>query len=191
MARLTQPVRRALSGYDEVAARRLALQSRPPEQHYFYLGQDLGLTRLNSGPMLYVDTRDEQVCAGIIAHGFWEVWVAAVVTSLLRPGDRVVEVGANVGYYTMLIADCVGAQGQVTSLEANPRLVGLIEKSIRVNGFGERVRLVHRAAMDTPGTVDFVSFRTNSGGGHVPAVVGAHYDDALVWRSRAISGRGG
>lgn len=30
--------------------------------------------------------------------------------------------------------------------------------------------------MEAPGVVDFVAFRTNSGGGHVPSVVGAHYE---------------
>lgn len=96
--------------------------------------------------------------------------------ALLRPGARVVEVGANVGYYTVAMADRVGPEGHVTALEANPRLVRLVAKSIRVNGFADRVRLLGQAAMDMPGTVDFVAFRTNSGGGHVPSVVGAHYD---------------
>lgn len=173
-----RPVRRLFEKSDPVAIHLAAVKRRRVEgQHYFYLGPDLGLTRLNTGPMLFVDPLDEHVCAGIIVHGLWEAWGTAVVNALLRPGGRVVEVGANVGYYTVTMAARVGPQGHVTSLEANPRLVALIAKSVRVNGFGDRVRLVGRAAMDRPGTVDFVSFRTNSGGGHVPSVVGAQYDE--------------
>lgn len=177
LARLLRPARRLLERSEPIAFHLAAVKRRRTEgQHYFYLGPDLGLTRLNTGPMLFVDPLDEHVCAGIIVHGLWEDWGSAVVTSLLQPAARVVEVGANVGYYTVTMAHRVGPQGHVTALEANPRLVGLIAKSVRVNGYGDRVRLVGRAAMDRPGTVDFVSFRTNSGGGHVPSVVGASYD---------------
>lgn len=172
--------RRLFEPGNAVAVQLAAVQRRRPEgQHYFYLGGDLGLTRLTVGPLLFVDTLDEQVCPGIIVHGRWETWVTAVVMSLLRPGGRVVEVGANVGYYTVIMAARVGPQGHVTALEANPRLVTLIGKSVRVNGFGDRVRLVGRAATDAPGPVDFVSFRRNSGGGHVPSMVGAPYDAEL------------
>ena len=179
LARLTQPLRRRLAGRAVMAERELALRRPPPSgQRYFPLEPDAALTRLNAGPMLFVDPLDEQVCAGIIVRGVWESWVSAVVLSLLRPGARVVEVGANVGYYTVIMAGQVGATGHVTALEANPRLVDLIGRSIRVNGFADRVRLLNRAAMDAPGDVDFVSFRRHSGGGHVPTVVNGYYDPA-------------
>lgn len=180
LARLSRPLRRRLSGRSVMAERELALR-RPPSagQHYFPLEPDVALTRLNAGPMLFVDPLDEQVCASIIVRGVWEPWVSAVVLSLLRPGARVIEVGANVGYYTMIMAARVGTTGNVTALEANPRLADLIGRSIRVNGFSDQVRLLNRAAMDAPGSVDFVSFRRNSGGGHVPTVVNGHYDPVL------------
>lgn len=177
LARRMRSLRRAIGAHDAVAFHLAAVRTRKTQgQHYFYLGPDLGLTRLNLGPLLFVDPLDEHVCAGIIANGLWEDWGSAIVSALLRPGARVVEVGANVGYYTIAMANRVGPKGHVTALEANPRLVRLIGKSIRVNGFGDRVRLLGRAAMEAPGIVDFVAFRTNSGGGHVPSVVGAAYD---------------
>ncbi len=168
-----------MTGRSVIAERAAALRRRPRGQHYFFLEPDAGLVRLNTGQMLYVDPLDEQICVDIIVRGAWEYWVSAVVLSLLRPGARVVEVGANVGYYTMVMAGRVGLDGRVTALEANPRLVELVRRSIRVNGFGDRVRLINHAAMDEPGVVDFVSFRRNSGGGHVPTVVGAHYSPSL------------
>lgn len=179
LAGLTRPFRRAFGG--GAAVQRLAAVKRRPVDgdRYFYLGADLGLVRLNIGPLLHVDPQDEQICAGIIATGAWEPWVSAVVLSLLPRGGRVVEVGANVGYYTMTMAARVGPEGHITALEANPRLVGLIGRSTRLNGYADRVRLVPRAAMDAPGEVDFVAFRNNSGGGHVPVVANAWYDEIL------------
>lgn len=168
LVRRLRPIRSLLSGKGPDGFRRvLAEGRRPVEQRYFYLGPELALLRLNAGPLIYVDPLDEQVSASLIADGYWEGWVTAAVLSVLRPGSRVIEVGANVGYYTMLMTAWLGTEGHVTTLEANPRMAGLVRRSIRINGFGERVRLVAKAAMDRPGTVEFVTSRTDSGGGHV------------------------
>jgi FkbM family methyltransferase len=49
---------------------------------------------------------------------------------------NVADVGANIGYFTMLAASIVGANGVVTTVEANPDNARLIEASRRLNGFG-------------------------------------------------------
>ena len=155
-------------------------------QRYFYLGAELALTRLNAGPMLYVDPLDEHVSANIIVHGYWEAWVHKVVMALLLPGSRVVEVGANVGYYTTTMAQKVGPGGYITALEANPRLVALIRRSLLLNNFAGYARVIDKAAMDAPGTINFVTSRTNSGGGFVTIWEGAPYEDAVVSSIEAV-----
>ena len=82
------------------------------------------MTRLTDGHHLFVDTRDRTVGTHLIAHGFWEQWIHHVVCQLVRPGDKVVEVGANFGYYTIALAVMAGCEGHVTAFEANPRLCG-------------------------------------------------------------------
>jgi FkbM family methyltransferase len=155
-------------------------------QKYFYLGPDLALTRLDAGPMLYVDPLDEHVSANIIVHGYWEAWVHNVVMALLLPGSRVIEVGANVGYYTTTMAQKVGVNGRVTALEANPRLVSLVRRSLLLNNFAGRAEVIGKAAMDTPGTIRFVTSRTNSGGGFVTIWQDAPYEDAVTSEIEAI-----
>ncbi|MES2815271.1 MAG: hypothetical protein V4720_10285 [Pseudomonadota bacterium] len=94
---------RALSGDRLIVAPHptLARKSDCAEPAYHYLGPELALTRLNNGHLLYVDPQDETMSAHMIAYGYWESWIYSVVMSLISPGDRVIEVGANVGYYTM------------------------------------------------------------------------------------------
>lgn len=133
---------------------------------YFYLGPDVAITRLIDGHHLFVDPQDESVSSHLIAHGFWETWIHSVVWSLVQPGDRVIEVGANLGYYTIAMALKVGAQGSVVALEANPRLAALVQRSVDFNGYGDRVRVVPKAATNDPGPVSFMVSRRNSGGGH-------------------------
>lgn len=162
----------------------------PPDprggQHYYFLGPDLALVRLTSGLLLYVDPQDEHVSANMIAHGYWEAWVTAVVLSLLAPGARVVEVGANIGFYTINMAARIGPQGRITAFEANPRLVGLAQRSALLNGFSERIELIGKAALDQPGSIEFVTSRRNSGGGFVTIWEDVPYDDGQVLSVEAV-----
>lgn len=147
---------------------------------YFYLSPDLALTRLLNGYLLYVDPQDETMSAHLIGHGYWEPNVYSIVWSLVRPGDTVVEVGANVGYYTIAMAALVGRTGSVTSFEANPRLAKMVEKSIYINGFKSHVRVVAKAVFETPGTIKFDASRKRSGWGHVSTNGLAAFEDSVV-----------
>jgi FkbM family methyltransferase len=61
--------------------------------------------------------------------------VTALFRSKLQPGMRVIDIGANIGYFTMLAASLVGPGGHVLAVEPNPRNVRLLEASRRANGF--------------------------------------------------------
>lgn len=152
---------------------------------YFYLGPDLALTQLESGQALYVDPQDDEISARIILRGYWEYWTTQAVLSLLKPGDRVLEVGANLGYYTVLMAQRVGPAGNVTALEANPRLAALAGRSLKLNDLKQAI-VLNRAALDQPGEVSFVTSRKNSGSGHVEVLPVAPFEDAAVIQVEAV-----
>lgn len=71
---------------------------------------------------------------------------------ILRPGDAVVDVGANFGLYTLLAADLVGADGQVLAFEPIPRTVQLLQHNVRINDFGERVRVIPKVVSNSAET---------------------------------------
>ena len=54
---------------------------------------------------------------------------------LLRPGMVVLDVGANIGYYSLLAAARVGPTGQVIAFEPGAANTALIQKSAQANGF--------------------------------------------------------
>jgi FkbM family methyltransferase len=58
---------------------------------------------------------------------------AVLVRSLLRPGMRVIDVGANVGYYTLMIAQCIGPEGHIIAIEPSPENLPELELNIRSN----------------------------------------------------------
>ena len=100
-----------------------------------YLGDHQALTRILGRYKLYVDTRDIGIASHLMLDGYWEMWVTEAMMRLLRRGAVVADVGANLGYFTVLMADLTGADGHVLSFEPNPQLAPLVRKSVEINGF--------------------------------------------------------
>ncbi len=85
---------------------------------------------------LYVSARDNAV-GQALAQGAaaYEPHVRQVLTRLLQPGDTFLDIGANIGYFSMLAAQLVGDHGRVISIEPNPENCLLIRSSLAANGF--------------------------------------------------------
>jgi FkbM family methyltransferase len=113
-----------------------------------YLGNSASLCRILGRYKMYVDTTDVGFGAHLLLDGFWESWLTVFAARRLKPGMRVADVGANHGYYTLLMADLVGAEGRVAAVEPNPRMADLLRRSVAINGFAERVEVYEEAASD-------------------------------------------
>lgn len=74
--------------------------------------------------------------------------------SCLKPGDTVVDVGANIGAVTIQAAKLVGPTGQVIAIEAHPRTYAFMLGNIRLNDC-TNVTPINSAVGDTRGTVGF------------------------------------
>jgi FkbM family methyltransferase len=108
-----------------------------------YLGESTSLCRVLGRYKMFVDTRDVGLSTHLLLDGFWEMWLTEALSAVLKPGMVAVDIGANLGYYTLLMADLVGAAGRVHAFEPNPPIADLMWKSCDVNGFAGRVTL-HR-----------------------------------------------
>mgnify|MGYP006424141681 FL=1 len=120
-----------------------------------YLGDYRYLTTTLYGNKIFLDTRDMTLTPHIIMDGMWESWISKCVINYLQPGMRVVEVGSNLGWYTLLMANQIGSQGKLIAFEANKDLVKLTVDSICINGYAERVKLHNIAASEQSGEMTF------------------------------------
>jgi hypothetical protein len=77
------------------------------------------------GFAIYAESGDAAVGTHVQA-GSYEPDVTAVFRRFLRPGGHVLDLGANIGYFTMLSAHLVGPRGSVTAVEPNPRNARMI-----------------------------------------------------------------
>jgi len=116
-----------------------------------YLGDHLALTQILGRYKFFVDTRDIGFGAHVLLDGFWEIWLTLFCARNIRNGMTAVDVGANCGYYSLMFAEFVGADGHLLSIEPNPRSVELLRKSIDLNGFSDRVTIHENALGSTDG----------------------------------------
>ena len=116
-----------------------------------YLGDNRVLCRVLGKYLLFGDARDIGIVPHFCLDGFWETWITQAVARVLSPGWCYVDVGANHGYYTLLFADAAGPQGRVFACEPNPEIADLLEQTLSVNGFTERVSVVREAIADSDG----------------------------------------
>lgn len=136
-------------------------------QGYCYLGDGRAVALTHRGDKIFLDTRDLGLTPHIAVHGIWESDVEAVLGRLLRPGHVVAEVGANMGYHTLAMAEAIGPGGHIDSFEANPAVLPLLRATLAVNGLGGLVTLHPAAALDKPGEIAFSSDPDHIGSGHV------------------------
>jgi len=118
----------------------------------------------------YVSENDIGLSPYIMLDGFFEYAITEFVVRNVSSGMTVIDLGANYGYYTILMADLVGDSGKVYAFEPNPAALGAIDRSLKVNNFDRRVSLDRRAIWNCSN--EHVTF-------HVPEV--AATNARIVW----------
>jgi FkbM family methyltransferase len=107
---------------------------------------------------LFVDSADVGFGAHLMLDGFWEFGVTEFIARNVKPGMTALDLGANVGYYTLLMAELVGAQGRVLAFEPNRNSAQNLMDSVSINGFSGRVTTRREAIWHSSGvTAHFLS----------------------------------
>ena len=111
---------------------------------------------------VYEDTVDRFVSASIIRHGVWEGGLVTEMVRVMRahPGSVLLDVGSNVGFYTLAAA---AAGFRVHAFEPVPQNAMRLEASLLKNRM-HNVSLYTAALANTTGTVRMARSRDNQGG---------------------------
>jgi len=119
-----------------------------------YIGNDRMLVDLAYGGMLLASASDLSLMPSLVTTGMIEPPLTQFFLDQVEPGQVVVDVGANIGYFTVLAAKLVGDTGRVVAFEANPSAVRLLKDNLAVNWLtGHDVRVEALAVSSAEGTV--------------------------------------
>jgi FkbM family methyltransferase len=104
--------------------------------------------------------------------GFYEKNISILFNAVLEKGDWFLDVGAHIGYFSMLAARLVGNQGRIFSFEPMEANRKFFESNVSLNGF-DNVTLVPHGVGNQTGQARFFVNRDNDGG-HALWDVGEH-----------------
>ncbi len=93
--------------------------------------------------------------AAVETRGRLEPGTLGVLLSLLRENDTLIDVGANIGTFSLPAARRVGERGRVLALEPAPRIAALLRQTVALNGISAQVDVRECAASDTEATARF------------------------------------
>lgn len=93
-----------------------------------------GPVRLAGGVVMHLDTR-QPAERWLVYAGNYQPALTAFLRQHAPPGGTCLDVGANLGYFALMLAHHVGAAGRVVAVEANPALAQRITADAARNGF--------------------------------------------------------
>jgi FkbM family methyltransferase len=106
---------------------------------------------------LWIAVIENDLVSSFIANdSVWEPNVTNYLVANIKPGEIIVEIGGNIGYYTTLMAKLVSPSGKVYSYEANDEVYNLANLSLKMNDLSDIATIKNVAISDKDGEVNFV-----------------------------------
>jgi len=102
------------------------------------------------GSKMYINASDVLTSLHLIMLGVWGKCQTELFKKMVKKGDVVVDLGASIGYFTLLAARLVGKEGKVYAFEPEPRNFLLLCKNIALNGY-DNIVAIRKAVSDREG----------------------------------------
>lgn len=109
----------------------------------------------HNGFNIYFGKEDSGLVEFILTNNDYETETRMAIEGILKPGDVFVDLGANIGFFTLLAARLVGHEGKVFAFEPTPRTKEFLVKNVKENDFSDRVVIENFAISDRRDKVMF------------------------------------
>ncbi|MDR6999291.1 FkbM family methyltransferase [Neobacillus niacini] len=134
------------------------------------------------GGKLIVPSEDLSLTPELMTKGQIEVPLTNFFIKSVKPGDRVIDVGANVGYYSVLLGFLAGSTGKLFAYEANPYLYGYLMDNLSLNYLHDRTTTLNLAVHSQTSTISFFQCKKYLGNSSIyqhAATYKKHYVDEI------------
>lgn len=96
----------------------------------------------------------------------WDDFEITLLEKEVKEGDIVLDLGANIGFYTLILAKLVGKKGKVYAFEADSSNFEILKKNVKANGY-ENIILENKAVLDKNEKIKFYIDEGNTAGNSV------------------------
>jgi FkbM family methyltransferase len=127
--------------------------------YYFVIAHLKSSFTMVQGHKMFLDSTDS-LCLSV--NEVYEPRVLEIVKKEVKKGDIVVDLGANIGYFTLIFAKLVGDTGRVYAFEPDPENFALLKKNVEINGY-KNVVLVQKAVSNQTGKTKLYLSEENVG----------------------------
>ena len=120
------------------------------------------------GHTFHLLPREKVIASALAFGGMYEPLHTHIARRSLRPGDVALDLGANIGYFTLLFAKLVGPMGAVYAFEPAPDTFDVLSQNVAENGY-KNVTLVRKAVSNVAGLARLALVDGNPGLNHLAA----------------------
>ena len=132
-----------------------------------YVGDGIALTYLADETPVFVNANDIGGPFNLLNGGKYEEENVETLLSFVTEDTVFLDIGANIGLYTLRVARRVYPNGKIYSFEPNPQLNELLTRNVYVNGLGSIVQSFQLGLSDRNCTATFQYPKGHLGGGHI------------------------
>jgi FkbM family methyltransferase len=132
-----------------------------PLKFLSYLSNKGEIIKDIQGNNMILSLKDFGISRELALHGFHEKSSTEQIKKMLKSGMKIVEVGANIGYYTLIEAKLIGKDGFIYAFEPSPRNFEFLKRNIILNKY-KNIEIYQKAIGSENGTSKFfVANRSN------------------------------
>jgi FkbM family methyltransferase len=135
-----------------------------------YLGDGITLTYLVDETPIFVNANDIGGPFNLINGGRYEEENTQLLLSFLQPDTVFLDIGANIGYFSIIVGRRLGRSGKIYAFEPHPKLYEILIRNRHVNNLSDRLSCVNSAISNHEGAVTLQYPLLHLGGGHIGSV---------------------
>lgn len=127
--------------------------------------ESISLEKEVYGSQMRLRTNDLLGRALLFAPNYWDRRERKTIKRIVRPGDYVLDIGANIGWYTLFLATLVGPEGTVDAIEAEQFNADELRHNVALNS-ARQVAIHQIGVSDKEETLSLMLNTTGNAGGH-------------------------
>lgn len=121
-----------------------------------------GFTKTKESFDMYLNPKDNFLSRDIAFNKIWEINTTNFLKNIINEGQIVADIGANIGYFSLLLSKLVGSKGKVYSFEPELKNFEILKKNVTINNF-KNIKLYQKAVSNNSGKRKFYKSNWNFG----------------------------